>query len=86
MANRRAIWNPVRSSARRVSAKRAPISANFGSGFLYTNRSVRLVSDIQHRINSAARRFVSGLPPMSVPVPRFSAGLGGRRQVTWEWK
>jgi len=47
--NRRAIWNRVRSSARRVSAKRAPISGNLGSGFLYTKRSVRLVPDVQHR-------------------------------------
>jgi hypothetical protein len=33
--NSRAIWNRVRPSARRVSAKRAPISGKVGSGFVY---------------------------------------------------
>jgi DNA-binding transcriptional regulator YdaS (Cro superfamily) len=36
--NSRAILNRVRLSARRVSAKRAPISDKVGSGFVYTKQ------------------------------------------------
>ena len=75
MPNRRAIWNRVRSSARRVSAKRAPILGKAGSGFLYTKRPVRLVSDVRHRTNFAARRFLVGLPPHRQTPGKALAGL-----------
>ena len=38
-----------------------------GSGFLYTNHSVRLVPDVHTESKFAAWRFVVGLPPMSEP-------------------
>jgi hypothetical protein len=67
--NNRAIWNWVRLSTRRVSAKRAPIPGKVESGFLYTKHPLRRLLSDDIETNFAARRFVCGFPPM--PEPSF---------------
>ena len=60
----RAIWKRVRMSARRVKAKRAPISWSEVSGILHPPLR-RLLSDFDTETNFTARRFMGGLPPNS---------------------
>src|SRR5215207_5644993 len=81
--NIRAIWNRVRPSARRVSAKRAPISGKVGSGLVYIkfpapSESCRMFDT---ETNFAAQGFIGGLPPIPEPpsLLRFPGAVLGHQ-------
>ena len=75
LPSRRAIWNRVRSSARRVSAKRAPISGNFGSDFLSTKRSAATL--LRSLTGARVAPAASSLGDMGERVP------SSKREVTY---
>jgi hypothetical protein len=86
--NSRAIWNLVRSSTRRVSAKRAAISdKEVGSGFVSTRCPAPSgsLSDVRHRnqLHSStfrARHVLHPFPFHRVPRPWCAISFAGRHR------
>src|SRR4051812_34017412 len=73
----RAIWNRVRSSARRVSSKRAPIFGRLGSSFLYAMaaHSRRL---LQNQLRGLAFHAAGLSGPLGSGWSAYDPGPGAR--------